>query len=64
MTGSIICNRLGLTAPYRYVKQRMTQSVNELLNQLMTEVFGEQPLALPGSPKEKKGSIAIKYGAP
>ena len=30
----------------------------------MTEVFVEHPLALPGSAKEKKDSIVIKYGAP
>ena len=49
MTGSTILNCFGVMAPKRYFKKRMTESDNELMNQLITEVFVEQPLALPGS---------------
>ena len=39
----------------------MTESMNQLINQLITKVFVEQPLALPGSAKyEKTGALSYK----
>ena len=46
MNKSNISNYLGLAAQLRYFHKV------HLLNQLMTEVFVEQPLALPGSAKK------------
>ena len=45
MIGSTIFNRLGVAVRYRQAREIMTKSAN----QLITTVFREQRLALPGS---------------
>ena len=54
MTGSTIFTRLGVT----YRKDILTkESMNQLMNEIITEVFVEQPLASAGSAKYGKAII-------
>ena len=49
MTGSSVSNCLGMVAAVKLGEEK-----DELLSQLMTTVFVEQPLATPGSGKNHK----------
>ena len=50
-TGRTISNHLGVAAPKSCGRKRLT----DLINQSVTEVFEEQPLASPGSAKHMVG---------